>query len=249
MSRQMPGSRLGALCARAGALLLSHPLALTLTVLPLALVLGSIAGYAFGKAGSYRSERLKAATTELQTIRGDYLLAAGDSHIERWPARRLCGLPIVNAGVSGATAASYTEFLAELPLNRPPRAVILTIGTNDANAKRFRDDDEAVRRFEPGLRTLLARLRRDAPLVLLTGVPAIDPDESEGFSVRAAERIGVAGRTLCNDMPGCIPIQAPGHGLAPVDGVHFGDYAAAYRHIGPALCAALAPVLTAARNP
>jgi lysophospholipase L1-like esterase len=227
------------LATRAGELVLRHPLAITLVVLPLALVLGSIAGYAFGKAGSYRSERLRAVSAELRQIAGDYLLAAGDSHIERWPARALCGLPLVNAGVSGATATSYGDFLAELPLTRPPRAIILTIGTNDANEKRFRDGDEAARRFGQGFQPLLARLRRTAPLVMLTGVPRINPEDGEGFSPEAAERIDAIAQATCKATPGCLVTAAPGTDAAQVDGVHFKDYAAAYREVGPALCAAL----------
>ena len=225
--------------AQAGALVLRHPLALLLAVLPLALVLGSVAGYAVGKAGAYRAERLRSVSADLRAITGDYLLAAGDSHIERWPARRLCGLPLVNAGLSGATAAGYGQFLAELPISRPPRAIIMTIGTNDASEKRVRSREEAERRFVDGFSPLLARLRRTTPLVVLTGVPRIDPRLVDGFSPAAAERIGQAAHAACTASSGCLYVAAPGAGIAQIDGVHFTDYAAAYRGVAPKLCTAL----------
>lgn len=234
-ARYLPPSRL----TRMGEIVLSHPLALTVIVLPLALILGSIAGYAFGRAGTYRTERLKTVSAELQQLSGDYLLAVGDSHIERWPARSLCGLPLVNAGVSGATAASYDAFLAELPLPRPPRAIIVTIGTNDANEKRFHDGEEAERRFDHGFRPLLARLLRAAPRVMLTGVPRIAPEDAESFSPEAAERIDAVARSACRASPGCRVTAAPGAGTAQVDGIHFKDYLAAYRGVGTALCTTL----------
>jgi lysophospholipase L1-like esterase len=222
---------------------LRRPLLLALIVIPLALALGSLAGYAVARAGSaetpYRAARLQAVSADLARIDGDYLLAAGDSHIERWPARTLCGLPLVNAGVSGATAASYASFLDEIALPRPPRAVILTLGTNDANTRRFRDPDQAAARFGTAFRDLLATLTRKAGLVAVTGPPLLDANKAEGFSADAAARIASAAMAACRDAARCIVTSAFPAGLAEVDGVHFADYAAAYREIGEGVCAAL----------
>jgi lysophospholipase L1-like esterase len=234
--------RLPPLLERVGKIVLRHPLTLALIVLPLALLLGSLAGYGFGRAGSappYRATRLQAVTVDLGRIEGDYLLAAGDSHIERWPTRTLCGLPLVNAGLSGATAGAYADFLAGLLLPHPPRAVILTIGTNDANTKRFSNEYEAAMRFEASFEPLLGTLRRTSRIVLVTGVPPIDTARAEGFSAQAAERIGSLAESTCKATSGCLVANPFTPGLPMIDGVHYRDYAAVYRRIGPALCAAL----------
>jgi len=231
--------RRSSVMADIGGIVTRAPLALAVTVMPLALLLGSITGYAVGEAGSYRAGRMAAVSGDLARLRGDYVLAAGDSHIERWPARFLCGLPVVNAGISGATAASYQDFFAALSLARPPRAIILTIGTNDANRKRLRDEADVANRFEHGLRRLLALMRKAAPLVVLTGLPSIDPQRGDGFSPLAAVQIGQRARWVCEATPGCMATAAPGAGVAQTDGVHFQDYGTAYRGLADSLCPAL----------
>lgn len=233
-----------------GWMVLRHPLVLTVIVLPLALMLGSLAGFAVGRAGTpaipYRTMRLQAVIADLGRIEGDYLLAAGDSHIERWPARRLCGLPVVNAGVSGATAGQFADFLADIPLPRHPRAVIVTLGTNDANSKRFRDPQDAVSRFDAGFQPLLANLTRTAGLVVITPMPPFDPRRVEGFSTEVASRIGAASVDACRASHGCIVADAFPAGLRQRDGLHFDDYASAYRGIATNLCATLAGSRSAA---
>jgi lysophospholipase L1-like esterase len=242
MRRRGPKRRLRLALALGGRLVLRHPLALLMIVIPAALMLGSLAGYAIGAAGGeppYRAARLRAIAAELARIDGDYLLAAGDSHIERWPARRLCGLPLVNAGVSGATAESYGELLSRIVLPRKPLAVIVTIGTNDAQRKRLIGDDDARLRFEPALSQLLSALTHRTELVMLTGAPPLDPARAEGFSPDAAARIGTVAEAICRATPGCRFAAPFPSGLEMTDGVHFDDYAAAYRAIGPQLCASL----------
>lgn len=217
---------------------------LLLLVVLLALAAGTLAGFAIGRAGtppdSYRERRLAEIATDLRELDGDYLLAAGDSHVARWRARHLCGLPVVNAGVNGATADDTASLLAGLALPRPPRAVILTVGTNDANVKRFRDTADAVGRFGDAFRPLLKRLSRKTELVLVTGVPPLDPARAAGFSPAAASGIGSAAEAACRASALCRVANPFRDGVALTDGVHLPDYETTYRRIEPVLCAALA---------
>jgi hypothetical protein len=217
---------------------------LLLLAVPLALAAGTLAGFAIGRAGAppdgYRERRLAEIATDLRELDGDYLLAAGDSHIARWRARRVCGLPVVNAGVNGDTAGDTARLLAELALPHPPRAVILTVGTNDANVKRFRDTADAIGRFGGAFRPLLRRLSRKTDLVLVTGVPPIDGARATGFSPAAASAIDTAAEAACRATVPCHVANPFRAGVALTDGIHLRDYEEAYRLIEPVLCAALA---------
>lgn len=216
---------------------------LLLVFVPLALAAGALAGFAIGRAGTphggYPERRLAEIEIDLREFDGDYLLAAGDSHIAHWRARHICGLPVVNAGVNGATAGDTASLLARLSLPRPPRAVILTVGTNDANVKRFHDTADAVGRFGDAFRPLLRLLSRKTDLVLVTGVPPVDGARATGFSPAAASAIDTAAEAACRATPPCHVANPFRDGVALTDGIHLPDYEEAYRLIEPVLCAAL----------
>jgi lysophospholipase L1-like esterase len=213
------------------------------TMVPLALIFGSLAGFAIGRASaplvSYRDQRLAQISADLRRVDGDYLLASGDSHVVRWHAREFCGLPVVNAGVDGATAGDTDALLAELPLPRPPRAIIQTVGTNDANRKRFRDPPEAVIRFRQAFQPLLRRLAQKTDLVVVTGVPRIDAGQVGGFSIEAGAGIGVEAQASCRRSASCRVAGSFSDADTLTDGLHLADYEHAYSRIAPTLCAAL----------
>ena len=215
-------------------------------IVPLALTFGSLAGFAIGRIGasptSYYDQRLAEIAADLRQVDGDYLLASGDSHIVRWRARQFCGLPVVNAGVDGATADDTAGVLEKLPLPRPPRAIILTVGTNDANRKRFRDPPQAVTRFGQAFRPLLRRLSQKADLVIVTGVPPIDVRQVGGFSAEAAVAIGATAESSCHKTASCRVAHIFTEDDALTDGLHLAgaDYDRAYGLIAPTLCAAIA---------
>lgn len=221
-----------------------HILLVLVLALPLTLTIGSLAGLAIGRASapptSYRDQRLAEISADLRRVDGDYLLASGDSHIARWRAREFCGLPLVNAGVNGATAHDTDVLLAELALPRPPRAIILSVGTNDANRKRFRDPPEAVIRFTRSFRPLLRRLLQKADLVVLTGVPTLDAQHVPGFSAEAAAGIGASAEAGCRASASCRVANNFRDGDKLTDGLHLADYEQAYARIAPMLCATLA---------
>lgn len=227
-----------------------HRLVLAIVlILPLALSFGSLAGLAIGRIAapltSYRDQRLAEIASDLGRVDGDYLLASGDSHVVRWRAREFCGLPVVNAGVDGATADDTNALLTQISLPRPPRAIILTVGTNDANRKRFRDTPDAVTRFRQGFRPLLRRLSHTADLVVVTGLPTIDVRQVEGFSAGAATAISASAEASCRASPSCRVASSFSADDTLTDGLHLADYERAYGRIAPTLC----PVLAAGRPP
>lgn len=213
------------------------------TMVPLALIFGSLAGFAIGRVSappaSYRDQRVAQIAADLRRVDGDYLLASGDSHVVRWRAREFCGLPVVNAGVDGATAGDTDALLAELALPRPPRAIILTVGTNDANRKRFRDSPEAVIRFRQAFQPLLRRLTQKTDLVVVTGLPRIDAGQVGGFSIEAGSGIGAEAQAACRRSASCRVASSFSDADTLTDGLHLADYERAYHRIAPMLCAAL----------
>lgn len=221
-----------------------HFLLALFVTLPLALTFGSLAGFAIGRVSapptSYRDQRLAEISADLRRVDGDYLLASGDSHVARWQAREFCGLPVVNAGVNGATARDTASMLAALALPRPPRAIILTVGTNDANRKRFRDPPEAVIRFSHSFRPLLRKLSHRADLVVVTGVPSLDARQVTGFSAEAAAGIGASAEASCRASASCRVANSFSDEDALTDGLHLANYERAYGRIAPTLCATLA---------
>lgn len=224
-----PGSRLAAL----------------LVLVPLALLGGSLAGFAIGRfstaAPSYRELRLVQIRNDLRHVEGDYLLAIGDSHVARWHAREFCGLPLVNGGLHGATARDTRELLDALTLPRPPRAIILSVGTNDANRKRFREPPEAVVRFSQAVRVLLRQLSGRADLVVVARPPRLDARQVPAFSEEAALEIAGAAEAACRQQGSCMLAAGFGDGIPLMDGLHLADYERAYREAEPRICAALAP--------
>lgn len=228
-------------------------------VLGIALVaaaLGGLAGAAFGHAtgmpasdrASYRDARVQTIGAHLRQLGGDYILVAGDSHIEHWWVRSLCGLPVVNAGLSGATVESYARFFADLPLSRPPRAIILTIGTNDAQTRRIGDPAKALGRFRTSIESLIVRLRQQTPRIVATAVPPLDSHRAQSFSPRLATRFSAVLETVCHEQ-GCRFVDPFAQGVKLFDGVHLADYAGVYAGFEHDLCPALGdppPVRTAA---
>lgn len=199
------------------------------------LAVGHMTGTPESDRASYRDARVQTIGAHLRQFDGDYLLVAGDSHIEHWFVRSLCGLPVVNAGLSGATAQSYARFFAELPLSRPPRAILLTIGTNDAQKRRIGDPDEALTRYRASVGSLLELLRSRSPQIIATAVPPLDPARAKSFSPRLAARFSTVLETVCREQ-GCSFVDPFAVGVPLFDGVHLTNYAGVYAGFERDLC-------------
>lgn len=132
----------------------------------------------------YALVRLRTVEAQAEQIEGDYILLAGDSHAERLYLPELCGLPTLNAGLSGATLADMAPFLSAAKI-RPPKLTVLIAGTNDANLKRSPDTDEARAGFRRHLDTLLSILHWKSTRIVIPQVPPVRETGSTGFSATA----------------------------------------------------------------
>ena len=93
------------------------------------LVIGKPKGTHFDRAGLAKR---KATVIEHQVaqIEGDYALVIGDSIVERARLETLCGLPVINAGISGSTLEDLRPLLERVGKLRPARLVVLAGGIN-----------------------------------------------------------------------------------------------------------------------
>lgn len=217
-------------------------LVILLLILPITLICGCLAGFAIGRIASPpsdRDQRLARIAADPRGVSGDHLLALGDSHVARWRTQEICGLPLLNASVQGATARDTEVLVAGLPLPRPPRAIILTVGTDDANRKRFREAPEAVIRFRDAFRALLKRVSRRSDLILVTSLPPMDARQVPRFSADVSNALTAIALASCRENAACRVAEGFGEGVPLDDGLHLANDDGAYATLAPRLCAAL----------
>ncbi|MGV6872011.1 SGNH/GDSL hydrolase family protein [Pseudochelatococcus sp. B33] len=146
----------------------------------------------------YALVRLRTVEAQAEQIEGDYVLLAGDSHTERLYLPELCGLPTLNAGLSGATLADVASFLSAAGI-RSPKLTLLSIGTNDANLKRDPDAGKAHARFRQNLDTLLSILHWKGTRVVVSQVPPLRDAGSTGFSAAAITGFDAIISDICSE--------------------------------------------------
>ena len=162
----------------------------------------------------------------------------GDSITWRAPLpARICGHPTVNAGISGAYAATYLSLLDTLGDFRGA-TIVVALGTNDAkrsSATDFGKDYAAL------LKTVAAR----APTLVLVGLPPIeDGTETADFDRDAAARINREIQASADRTGSAfVDLRAAMSGNHPltIDGVHPSPegYKAWLRAIEPKVASAL----------
>jgi hypothetical protein len=146
-------------------------------------------------------QRLAAQTTP-------FMVLAGDSHAELLAWDRLCGLPVVNIGMSGASVDSFVALASRLNFSNRPAAILLFIGTNDLARSREPASISGKARFRAGFEALTASLGRVAERVIY--VPLL-PEQDAGAraelldlsltSTYRAAAVEACGRTGCSVMP------------------------------------------------
>lgn len=195
----------------------------------------------------YAQNRLIAVQVHLDEAPADYILLAGDSQAElHSPAQRVCGVEVVNGGVSGSSAALYGELLERLAIRRRPRAVALTLGTNDLLVKNDPLGSKASARFEESVTRIVARLRASSDRVVVTAVPPIGRELAGRLEPRAVGDYSARIAALCARI-GCryadpfAPLRDDGSGFARPGAMRDGLHIAAYRPVLRALEAALCP--------
>ena len=222
-----------------------------LLLLPLAIAAGWIAHGWGADAGpprafdGFRQVRLKTIHAHLDQVQGPYLVVLGDSHAERLFMPSLCGLPLVNAGISGATLADVLDLARKITLPREAEGILLVVGTNDIWVKRNPETEDAEAGFKAGLAALTQRLAAWGRRRALVAIPPVSEKEEAFFPRSAAARYSAMlaqscepGRCSYFDLFGDAP-DRPGRPSPFSDGVHLRDYAGFVRNREAELCGSL----------
>jgi len=196
------------------------------------------------EAEGFAKIRMKTIQSQLDQVEGDYLIVMGDSHAERLYLPELCGLPVLNAGLSGATAGDVLGLARMLDPRRKARELILIVGTNDIWVRRHPGDPGAVTAFRIALNGLLDRLDTWADKVTLITIPPVASSQEAAFPRSAALRFDAAMREVCGarrcDVVDAFDMAGEGAGAAKPgiarDGVHLANYARHVRAAEERLC-------------
>lgn len=194
--------------------------------------------------------RIEAVNAHLAEAEPGYILLAGDSHAELNGATRICGRPVVNAGVSGSRAAEYAAIVARLRRPLAPAATVLTIGTNDLRRSLDPLAPRALSGFEAAASDLLASLGGGGRggLLIVTAVPPLDPAVTK-LDPAAVEAYSARLRALCagawcSVVDPFATLRGPGGSAtagALRDGVHLASYRGATARLEQEVCGRLPP--------
>jgi lysophospholipase L1-like esterase len=151
----------------------------------------------------------------------DPVIVLGDSIVEASELpRSLCGHPVLNAGLSGAsTASDLGRWLAGALAGRRAASIVVALGTNDALAERSRQA------FAANYTALLAQLATMGSGVVVLGVP---PIEAQGnVTVAARDEVMAAIDGYNSVLPELAQKSGAGFAALPamperhtIDGVH-----------------------------
>jgi hypothetical protein len=112
----------------------------------------------------------------------DAVVVLGDSIVEASTLpRSLCGHPIVNAGIGGASTASHLDaLLAEALGGKQTALVVVALGTNDAAIS------DSVAQYGSNYRMLLTSLAASTPRIAIAAIPPPEPGLEEAKKVSGA---------------------------------------------------------------
>jgi lysophospholipase L1-like esterase len=112
----------------------------------------------------------------------DPIVILGDSIVEASTLpRSLCGHPIVNAGIGGATTASNLgSLLADALGNKQAALVVVSLGGNDAAVS------DSVERYRSAYRALLTELKALTPRRAMVGISPVEAGLEDGKKISGA---------------------------------------------------------------
>lgn len=214
------------------------------------LAVGGVVGWRLHRpaadARAYAVMRLIAIQVSLDEAPAQYVFYGGDSQVELHPGgQEACGLPLVNGGVSGSTAAAYADHLAQLSFTAHPRIAALTIGTNDILMKNAPRSAGPAARFEAAAELIVRRLQGLAPRVVVTALPPVGRELGTLVDAAAvadySQRLrGLCGRLGCTFTDPFAPLRDGETGYAKPgamrDGLHLAAYRPVLKALEPALC-------------
>jgi hypothetical protein len=166
--------------------------------------------------------RIQVMREHLATQKTPFMILAGDSHAELLNWDRLCGLPVVNLGLSGVTAIHYGKILAMLRPDRKADRAVVFLGTNDLARRLKPETASSLARFEKRFAGVLSDLQSFATRTAYAPVmPAgDDPRASTWLATELVGQYRNAAKAACL-MGGCAPIDLDGVDLGfREDGVH-----------------------------
>lgn len=195
----------------------------------------------------YATDRLPSVQAHLDDAPQGYIFLAGDSQAElQSPAQRVCGMEIVNGGISGASAAVYADLVAKLSVKTRARAVVVFIGTNDLLRKKEPLSDKTALRFDEAVERIVKRLQAGSDRVVVAAVPPISRSVEKRFEPAAVAAYSARIEALCRrlscgyaDPFADLRDGDTGFALPGVlrDDLHIADYRRVMRALEPALCA------------
>lgn len=240
-------ARLPALALLAGGALLG---AACVGLLP-----GPGSGWRLAKAGftveQYALGRAQVIQAQLDVTPPGAIILAGDSHAELTPPlAQLCGRPVRNAGVSGATVGRCADMWRGLTMARA-RALIVTIGTNNL----LRKHHNSPARFEADVRRLLAELSGRAEALLVSAIPPAGASMGRYMALEQNGAFTAVIGKACAALANCqlVDLYADersravfgmAQGGTMADGMHLRHYDKRYRDAG--LCRAIDDAVSAA---
>jgi lysophospholipase L1-like esterase len=189
------------------------------------LLIGALAaGFSFFRkeaiAVSHRQARQLVLHYTLSRVDNPIILV-GDSIVEASTLpRELCGHPIVNAGLNGATTASdLGTWLIEALDGKRAASIVVSLGTNDALTAR------STQVFETSYMALLSQLSKVTSHLAVLTIPSIDVQGRVTAEIQAEAMKGI------DDLNAALPALAAKSGatfiaLPPmmrphtIDGVH-----------------------------
>lgn len=130
--------------------------------------------------GAYATSREKSILS--QATQADFrIVVLGDSFVELADLPTLCGRRVLNAGVSGATAADVADLAPQL-LGRRPDLVVIAVGLNDTNRNEMTSDVA----FRASYDRIFASVRQSGAKIALIGVPIV---RNEQFDIGRGEAL------------------------------------------------------------
>jgi lysophospholipase L1-like esterase len=109
----------------------------------------------------------------LEQAGAESILVCGDSRVEAaFLPSSIAGLPVVNAGIGGATISLIGDELARMIGAHKVRLLVLSAGVNDAKTENR--TIKSVSDFRSNLEATVKKLAQNAERILLTSIPPVE---------------------------------------------------------------------------
>jgi len=160
------------------------PIAVILLVLTAALAAGSAAifGCEICRAGydkahrvitrqfpASRERRERIIATQAAQMKPGGAVILGDSIVELQTFDSLCGLPVLNAGLSGSTTGGLAARSAAIISAARPSLVVFAVGVNDGHGGKMSQGDEWLTQYRMLLRSA------GTAKIIIVGIQPIEP--------------------------------------------------------------------------